>query len=297
MVIAALAAITIVSAAITVHTSASTGAGGTAEVGAVARRTGRVFAFDSALAGPGAPRGDVPGWRQVFFDDFNVDVPLGSFPSAVKSAWGAYPYPAKDTTKRGTYWPEKVVSINDGVLTKYLHVENGTPLVAALTPKVPGTSKYGQLYGRYEVRFRADRAAPGYKIAWMLWPDSGTNTTGAVGGGGNGEIDYPEGELSDITKMWGFVHHQNATVGSDQDWFRVAVDVREWHTYTMEWSPGLVVFRLDGTEIGRTTERVPNTPMHWVLQSETSLKTTTPADAKVNLMIDWVAAWVYAPGT
>jgi hypothetical protein len=64
----------------------------------------------------------------------------------------------------------------------------------------------------------------------------------------------------------------------------------------IEWSPNLVVFTLDGSEIGRTTTRVPNTPMHWVLQSETSLKTGTAADAKVNLMIDWVAAWAYAPG-
>ena len=46
---------------------------------------------------------------------------------------------------------------------------NGTPLVAALTPKVPGSSKYGQLYGRYEVRFHTDSLAPGYKLAWMLW--------------------------------------------------------------------------------------------------------------------------------
>ena len=93
------------------------------------------------------------------------------------------------------------------------------------------------------------------------------------------------------------MHHQNATTGSDQDWFKVAVDVRQWHTYTIEWSPGLVVFRVDGDEIGRTTKRVPNTPMHWVLQTETSLKTGTAADAKVNVMIDWVAAWAYAPGT
>lgn len=296
MVVAVVAIVTIVSAGIAMHTSASSGAGGTAEVDVAARRTGRVVTFDSAEKVSGAPRGDLPGWRQVFVDDFDVDVPLGKFPSAVSSTWGAYPYPAKDTSTHGRYWPEHVVSIADGVLTKHLHSENGTPLVAALTPKVPGTNKYGQLYGRYEVRFRVDRLQAGYKIAWMLWPDSGTTTTGAAGGGGNGEIDFPEKELNS-DNVWGFVHHQNATSGSDQDWFKVTADVREWHTYTIEWSPGLVVFRLDGDEIGRTTERVPNTPMHWVLQTETSLKTATPADADVNLTIDWVAAWAYAPGT
>jgi hypothetical protein len=296
MAVAALAAATVVSTGIAMHTSASSGAGGTAEVRVVARRSGRMMAMETGGGGARAPRADMPGWRQLFVDDFDVNVPLGSFPSAVSSTWGAYRYPSKDTSTHGTYWPERVVSITGGVLTQDLHVENGTPLVAALTPKVPGTSKYGQLYGRYEVRFRADSLESGFKLAWLLWPDSGTTTTGAAGGGGNGEIDFPERETND-SYVWGFVHHQNATTGSDQDWFKVAVDVREWHTYTIEWSPGLVVFRVDGNEIGRTTKRVPNTPMHWVLQSETSLKTATPADARVKVQIDWVAAWGYAPGT
>ena len=296
MVIAALSAVIIASTAAVVHTAALGNGSTPADVNVAARRTGRTMAFDPAAGTTRAPRGNLPGWKQLFVDDFDTNVPLGSFPAVVSSTWGAYRYPAKDTSKRGTYSPERVVSVAGGVLTKHLHVENGNPLVAALTPKVPGTSKYGQLYGRYEVRFRADSLAPGYKLAWMLWPDSGTTTTGASGGGGNGEIDFPERETND-PYVWGFVHHQNATTGSDQDWFKVAVDVRQWHTYTIEWSPGLVVFKLDGNEIGRTTKRVPNTPMHWVLQSETSLKTATAADAEVNVMIDYVAAWGYAPGT
>jgi len=166
--------------------------------------------------------------------------------------------------------------------------------VAALLPRVPGSSKYGQLYGRYEVRMRAD-TLPGYKIAWMLWPDSGTTTTGASGGGGNGEIDFPEGELSDNTKIWGFVHRQNGTTGGDQAWFRIPLNFNGWHTYAMEWSPNLVVLRVDGVEVGRTTERVPNTRMHWVLQTETSLKMTPADSTRGNVQIDWAAAWAYDP--
>jgi beta-glucanase (GH16 family) len=292
---AAVAAVTVASVGIVVQTSAFNAVSKPAEVGVAARRTGRTVGYDSATSASSAPRGDLPGWRQLFVDDFDVDVPLGSFPSAVSARWGAYRYPAKDTSKRGTYWPERVVSVAGGVLTKRIHSENGTPLVAALTPKVPGSSKFGQMYGRYEVRFRVNRLTPGYKIAWMLWPDAGTNTTGAAsGGGGNGEIDWPEMDLNE-PNVWGFVHHMNATVGSDQDWFKAAVDIRQWHTYAMEWSPGLIVLRLDGVEIGRTTTRVPSTPMHWVLQTETSLDTAPAADAQIDVMIDWVAAWGYAP--
>jgi beta-glucanase (GH16 family) len=294
MVIAAVAAVTIGSAITVVQTDAIGSSGTAAESRFVARRIGRMTATETALEGSRAPHADLPGWRQLFVDDFDVDVPLGSFPSAVSSKWGAYSYPSKDTSRRGTYWPQKVVSVDGGVLTKHVHFENGTPLVAALTPKVPGSSSFGQRYGRYEVRFRADRLTPGYKVAWMLWPDSGTNITGAVGGGGNGEINWPEMDLND-SHVWGFVHHMNATVGSDQDWFKAPIDIRQWHTYTIEWSPGLVRFLLDGSEVGRTTERIPSTPMHWVLQTETSIKTAPAAGAQINLMIDYVAAWGYAP--
>ena len=46
--------------------------------------------------------------------------------------------------------------------------------------------------------------------------------------------------------------------------------------------------------IGKATNRIPNTPMHWVIQTETAL--TAPADtAAGHVQIDWVAIWAYAP--
>jgi Glycosyl hydrolases family 16/Bacterial Ig domain len=243
-------------------------------------------------SGTDAPAGNLAGWRQIFVDNFTTNVARGSFPDAVSGKWGAYPSPWRDTSNKGVYSPKDVVYIANGVLTKDIHTAGGVHKVAALTPKVPGSSSYGQLYGRYEVRMRTD-PLPGYKVAWMLWPDSGTVTTGAVGGGGNGEIDYPEGDLYPTDKIWGFVHRQNATSGSDQAWFRIPVNLTGWHTYTIEWSPGLVRFLLDGAEVGRTTERIPNTPMHWVLQTETSIKVATADSTRGNVQIDWVAAWAY----
>jgi hypothetical protein len=243
-------------------------------------------------SGAEAPVGNLPGWRQIFLDDFPTNVAKGSFPDAVSSKWGAYPSPWRDTSKNGVYSPKDVVSITNGVLNQDIHTSGGVHKVAALTPKIPGTSKYGQLYGRYEVRMRAD-SLPGYKMAWMLWPDSGTTITGSASGGGNGEIDYPEGEFREMDKVWGFVHRQNATSGGDQAWFKIPVNVSGWHTYTIEWSPNLVRFLLDGAEVGRTTERIPNTPMHWVLQTETSLKMVPADSTRGNVQIDWAAAWAY----
>jgi hypothetical protein len=65
-----------------------------------------------------------------------------------------------------------------------------------------------------------------------------------------------------------------------------------WHEATIEWSPGRVEFFLDGVSIGAETARVPATPMHWVLQSETEVTATpTPDTSTAGIEIDWVSVW------
>lgn len=227
------------------------------------------------------PIGDLPGWRQVFTDDFTQDIPLGQFTSATQGHWKPYPSPWRDTSGNGMYAPEAVVSVSGGVLDKYLHTRaDGTAMVAAIQPM----NGRDMLYGRYEVRARMD-AVDGYKVAWLLWPESRVWPR-------DGEIDFPEKDLNSST-VHGFVHHQGATVGSDQAAFRKTIDATQWHTYTIEWSPNLVVFYLDGVEFGRTTDRVPNTPMHWVIQTETVLNGQKPGAQTGHVQIDWVAIWAY----
>jgi beta-glucanase (GH16 family) len=243
-----------------------------------------------------APVGDLDGWRQVFVDDFDTDVPLGKFPGNVSTKWGAYLEGWKDTSKHGTYSPGRTTSISGGVLTKRIHTENGVPLVCALTPKIAKPF----LYGRLAVRARFDKL-PGYKAAWLLWPDVGDNNThidasGVKVAGGEGEIDFPEMDL-DSDGVGGFMHR----IGIPADQYampKVPVDITQWHDYVIEWAPNLVVFLLDGKVIGRTTTRIPNKAMHWVLQTETKLGASTPLpDPAVagNVQIEWVAAWRFDP--
>jgi glycosyl hydrolase family 16 len=264
-------------------------ADGVAAVSATATTAASTAAAPSKFdpSGETMPVGDLDGWRQVFTDDFSTDVALGDFPTAVAAKWSVYSSPAKDTFGHGSYSPERVVSVDNGVLNKYIRAEGDEFLVAALLPKVPGTSRQGQMYGRYAIRFKTD-PIEGYKIAWLLWPDSRVWPR-------DGEIDFPERDLaSDI--VTGFVHHQGAKRGSDQESAIVPYDSTTWHTAVIEWSPDLVVFILDGEVIERVTERVPNTPMHWVIQTETTLTSTVPpVSAAGNVQIDWVAAWQYDP--
>jgi Glycosyl hydrolases family 16 len=235
-------------------------------------------------SGQGMPVGDLPGWHQIFTDDFTAPVALGAFPTSSNGRWSSYPTPWRDTSKNGAYSTAKVVSVANGILDKFIHYD-GDYRVAALVPVLPGGGT-NQLYGRYAIRFRAD-AIPGYKVAWLLWPQSGTWP-------GDGEIDFPEGSLTETIKA--FMHHKGATSGGDQDAYATGARFTSWHTAVIEWAPSSVKFFLDGTLIGHSTSRVPNTPMHWVIQTETNVSSTKPpTDAQGHVQIDWVAIWSYAP--
>lgn len=236
-------------------------------------------------SGQAMPVGDIPGWHQVFADDFTTNVPLGGFPSQVADKWSAYPDGWQDSYKNGVYYPSKVVSIRNGVMNLYLHTENGVHMVAAPEPKIAGASgrEGGMLYGRYVVRFRSDPVI-GYKTAWLLWPDSEVWPR-------DGEIDFPEGGLEG--SITGFMHHQGATGERDQFYALSQQHFTTWHTAVTEWSPNKLTFLLDGVVVGSTTDRVPNTPMHWVLQTETTR--WGPRDtAAGNLQIDWITVYALA---
>ena len=215
----------------------------------------------------------------MFADDFRTDAPLGSFLSTYGAAWGAYPSTWRDTSGNGVYDPARTLSVSNSLLDIHLHTEGGTHLVAAPTPRLPAMT-----YGRYSVRFRAD-AVPGYKTAWLLWPDDNVWPRG-------GEVDFPEGNLDD--HIAAFAHFANPAGG--QDAFPTSTTFTGWHTATVEWTPGSLVFILDGAVIGRSTTQVPSAPMHWVLQTETQLSGGAPPDSAAgHVQIDWVTAYTYTP--
>jgi hypothetical protein len=227
-------------------------------------------------SGQAAPRGDLPGWTQTYVEDFNTDVATGAFPGAYTDHWYAYSDGIKDTSKNGTYMPSKVLSVHDGVLDYAVRTEGGKHMVSA--PVVKDT--YGQVYGRYSVRFRSD-SLPGYKNAWLLWPDSDRWPA-------DGEIDFPEGDLDGSINA--FSHY--ASAGGGQDQFGSGASFNAWHTATIEWLPGKVTFALDGKTLGSSTQNVPATAMHWVLQTETALGGPAPsAGVAGHVLVDWVALY------
>jgi hypothetical protein len=240
------------------------------------------------------PSGDLPGWKQIFEEDFSAgDVPLGAFPGNLYSTrWSAgYNDGTPDTAGqlnggRSGYYPSKVLSVKDGVLDWYLHSENGISMGAAPQPKVPNASANpprhnSLLYGRYSVRFKADSLA-GFKTAWLMWPDSGIWPR-------DGEIDFPEGDLARL--IYGAVHYAKSDGGDAFDKRDSTLSYTSWHVATTEWSPSRVEFFLDGQSIGASTIGSPTTPMHFILQTESCLPDCPLPETAGHVYLDWIGIW------
>ncbi len=223
-------------------------------------------------SGQSMPTGDLPGWKQVFADDFSTSVSGGSFPGPYASKWSYYDG-FYDTFGTG-YYDRSAISVHDGMMDLHLRTENGRPIAAAPVPMTDRGWR-GQTYGRYSVRFKSDRL-PGYKAAWLLWPASNVWN--------EGEIDFPEGGLDE--NMWGFNHCKN-NPRTNCYWLDTKTSFNDWHTATIEWSPGRINYILDGKTMGTTTNSVPTTPMNWILQTETG-GSRPASNVNGHLLIDWV---------
>jgi beta-glucanase (GH16 family) len=216
------------------------------------------------------------GWKRTFSEDFTVNAPLGTFPSAAayNTKWAGYDG-FNDTSKNGTYSNAKTLSVANGMLDMFIHSEGTTRYVAG--PVVNNWAT--QTYGRYTVRFKSD-PIPQYKTAWLLWPGSDIWN--------EGEIDFPEGNLN--STIGAFSHCANVgNPGANCGAFSTTARYTSWHTTTIEWTAGKVVFILDGTVIGTVTSNISNTPMRWVLQTETQLGSVAPDLANAgHVSVDWV---------
>ena len=235
----------------------------------------------STPSGQPMPVGDLPGWHQIFSDDFTTPQAAGTFPGAYASKWTSY-NGFKDTSGNGVY-NQNIISMHDGEMDLNLQTINGVPQGAAPSPILSAAWK-GQVYGRYTVRFRSDWM-PGFGTGWLLWPDSGNWN--------DGEIDFPEGGLG------GTITAFNHCVGNASNnclAVNTGVTFIDWHTATVEWSPAGVVYYLDGKVVGTDTKNIPTSPLHWVLQTGTS-GAMPSATLNGHVLIDWVSVYSYVPPT
>lgn len=229
----------------------------------------------------------------IFTDDFATTKPAGfGTPSNNDPKWTGYHFAlgstGNDSSKRGYYRAEQG-QVRNGYLDITVQTIDGKPRVWAPIPKVNGNNSWphnGQLYGRYAMAIRTDNL-PRYKIAALLWPDSGDWA--------EGEIDFPEGDFDG--NIGGFSHN---TTGNPSANCMIAPTTTRfdsgWHEAVIEWKPGSLQYFLDGVMVGSTTAAncVPTKPMHYVLQVETSIGGAAPNPATAgSVRIDNVRIWDY----
>ena len=150
-----------------------------------------------------------------------------------------------------------------------------------------------RLYGRWEVRFRAD-AEPADEPVVLLWPK---NNQWPV----NGEIDMAEIRNAQRHGAGEFLH-----LGKDVKHFigleiPATVNFTKWHTIAVDWLPDHVTFWLDG-KAQWTVKRgagkanyVPSTPFHLALQNDAGCANRCKPDKhtpkQVIMDVDWVKVY------
>ena len=221
-------------------------------------------------------------WIPYLAQDFDLDAGLGELLSV-------YPRMAeysgmRDTSGKGLYAPDQVLSVHDSVLDFHLRSSGSQPLVATVLPA--GYRAY--THQRVSIRYRADEV-PGYKFVMILWPLSGDWN--------EGEIDWPEGDLS------GDVRPVSAIPGSydpdteamtflPEDPPVVPGGQTDWHVATVEWTADAVRFFWDDELLDTVTGAVPTTPMRVTLQAETIIHDDeVPTNASGHVQVDWVVAY------
>ncbi|SMG31880.1 Glycosyl hydrolases family 16 [Rhodococcus rhodochrous J3] len=246
-------------------------------------------------SGVSAPRGNLDGWRQIFVDEFTRDAPVGSwanvcdpdrivYTGAEGQKWRTYPSCYLDTYQRRPYRPDQVLSVGNGVMNFHLHPVDGMPAGANPSPLIDGVSQY-QTYGRYSIRLKVDNPnLQEYYIASLLWPQSERWPV-------DGEFDFPEGGLAGTVS--GFHHYAGggSCPSCQIEAAYTGARFTDWHTYTMEWSPGRIRYLLDDQVVLDSTDWVPSTPMRWQIQVETNGYGANTG----NLLVDWVSVYSYDP--
>lgn len=231
----------------------------------------------ASTSGVPVPVGDLTYWRQVFWDDFTG--------SSLGHGWGEYN--GTIPSMPGGEWDPSHVDVSDGKLKLLTQNVGGQWTSGGVMNHVQAQTTYG----KYEVRFRMDKA-PGVKYAILLWPKSGTWPQ-------DGEIDFAEDGGGSRTGTTATVHWGPNQASKEMIQRQLKGDFSQWHTLGVEWYWDKLTYTLDGKAWATVyTKNTPSKPMNLAIQTEAGscgewMTCVTSATPKTTtLEVDWVSVYV-----
>jgi len=150
---------------------------------------------------------------------------------------------------------------------------------------------FSQRYGRFEARIKIPSGQGFWPAFWLLYTPDGRNWPFPP------EIDVFEA-TGDRPDLLHFTTHFRNTVGLLDEVggeYQGPNFAEGFHTVTLDWTPGLLVWSVDGFERFRSTVGVPDVPMYLILNlavgghwhGEPDETTLFPVDFQV----DYVRVW------
>lgn len=213
------------------------------------------------------PAGDLVGWKQVLAEDFLSPSSSDQFSAIYGKSWSPY-------DNGGKYY-QSAISASNGMMKIALNGKTGAAGVFG-----PAATRWGHLYGRYSICFKAV-AADGNGTAIMVWPSSDI--------WGDGEIDYPEGNFESTLEV--FHHGVGCTQCNTADGLNTGAGWRNWHIATTEWTPNSVKYYLDEQLIKTVTHDIPINNHRFTIQMAPNSGNALPG----NFYIDWVTIYYPVP--
>lgn len=219
----------------------------------------------SSLAPPG--HHSLAGYREVYVNNFNG--------SGLPPGWIAFSgHPGGLPTVN---FSVKHVVVSHGLLQ--LKTYRDPAYANAWT--IGGLCQCGRfsLYGAYFVRSRI--TAGGANTAELLWPHDNQWPP---------EIDFNENlnhlALTSSTTHW--------SPGNQEDFTTLRIDMLQWHTWGVIWTPTYILFVVDGQVWHRltVTSEIPNIPMVLDFEQRAVCPSSWECPSGPSaLLIDWVAEY------
>jgi hypothetical protein len=214
----------------------------------------------------------LPGYQQSYVTDFTG--------SRLPSGWSTFAgSPGGDP---GTRWEASQVVVGNGLLQ--LNATYDSNLNEWVTGGTCDCSS-SQTYGAYFVRSRM--TGPGPTVVELLWPAGGYPWPP--------EIDFNETYGPTVTSM-ATVHYG---AGNSVDHRSLTIDMTQWHTWGVVWSPSAITYVVDGKvwAVVNASSEIPSKPMTLDIQQQTwcSAGFACPT-APQSTLVDWAAIYTAATG-